>query len=70
MFPKSGKPDEFAAVVNASLRVYRDEYPDATEERLVGIYCQSWEAFDKAFGGASRKQVFAKHINEEKTIYR
>ena len=70
MFPKSGKPDEFAAVVNASLRVYRDEYPDASEERLVGIYCQAWEAFDKAFGGASRKQVFAKHINEEKTIYR
>lgn len=55
LYPKSGKPDEFAAVVNASLQVCRDENPDASEEQLVKTYCRSWEAFDKAFGGALRK---------------
>lgn len=68
--PKSGKPDEFAAMVNDSFRMYRQEYPDCSDQELVEIYCRAWQDFEQSFKGAARKQVFCKYMKDERTIWK
>lgn len=70
LFPKSGKPDEFAAIVNRSMDIYRDKHPKVGRAELTDIYNRAWEDFDEKFKGAKKPQVFGKYIQDENHIWR
>lgn len=69
IFPSSGKPDKFAAIVSGSIALYRDRYQDLGRAEAEKKYMADWRACLDTFAGAKKKQVFCKYIMDIKNVW-